>query len=58
MPNNPEMSKFLYAIVKQLDLKSVGTPSLLLVMLFYHYIVILGRVHASSVSRHPHIAKT
>jgi hypothetical protein len=29
MPNNPEMSKFLYTIVKQLDLKSVGVPSLL-----------------------------
>jgi hypothetical protein len=27
MPNNPEMSKFLYTIVKQLDLKSVGAPS-------------------------------
>ena len=30
MPSNPEMSKFLYTIVKQLDLKSVGVPSLLL----------------------------
>jgi hypothetical protein len=26
MPNNPEMAKFLYTIVKQLDLKSVCTP--------------------------------
>jgi hypothetical protein len=26
MPNNPEMARFLYTIIKQLDLKSVGLP--------------------------------